>query len=260
MSMILVLLLQATWCVFAASGSLSCASVAGAALAVTLVGAAPDGKAASSSCNDEEAVTDIMDKNLLMHKRSEPNSGVKVPLNESHAVTLSEEGWQEPPEIPDVTRRRRRRDPTDTRRRRRTGKPNPKTSGNNCGDIELTFVSANVRDADGWSAGGLSDPYASFDYWLCGDDTELDDRPPAVRTQTMDNTLNPVWNFTTTVKSVDFDHKVLIRVRDADFVDYDRLGHQYGLLKDLAPPGEPATHVLKGISAGGTLTWGWKQL
>lgn len=261
MAMILVLLLQAAWCVFAASGSLSCASVAGAALAVTLVGAAPDGKAASSSCNDEEAVTDIMVKNLLMHK-SEPTSDATAHLNESRAVTLSQEGWQGVADIPGVTRRRRRRDPTDTRRRRRTGRPNPKTSGDNCGDIELTFVSAKVRDADGWSSAGFSDPFAQFEYWLCGDDTELDDRPPAVRTPTIDNTLNPVWNFTTTVKSVDFDHKVFIQVLDADIGGAsDRLGHLYGLLKDIAPPGEPATHVMDGYSAGwGTLTFGWKQL
>jgi len=294
------------------------AYVIGAALAASLVGAAPDCTAAVSGCSaNSEDVEPASDKNLLARK-AEPHPSVAAALPQAAAAVLvnesrderhadglqrrsrsaeRQEGAQHPdhgkdykeahaavhrrrwkgvdPSL-DFVRRRRRRDqtvfePLGTERRRRRGTSYERQAGNrmrdgasdgtDCGDIELKITSASgLRDADKFTS-GTSDPWVRFTYWLCGDLAWADERPPAKHTQYVSETVDPIWNYKTTVKSIDFRQKVLLEVIDADKLDWegDNLGQLKGYLKDLAPAGEPAPHDLTDGN-GATLTWGWKSV
>jgi len=281
---------------------LSAAFVISAALAVSPVGAAPDSTAASGGCSaNSEDVTPTLDKNLLMRSKAEPHPGVAalpqgtaaVLVSESHESTqilpvnkkrpptpapmsyakIHRRRWQGVDPKLDEVRRRRRRDPTDfeikphERRRSDWNRRRPHRSpGNDCGDIELKIMSASgLRDADMFSS-GTSDAWVTFRYWFCGDDTYSDIGPLEKHTQYVSDSENPVWNYTTTIKSIDFGHKVVLSVVDADDFLWrgDILGTFHGKLKDLEPPGEPAPHELPAetgeIAKRATLTWGWKLL
>jgi len=239
-------------------------SVIVVAFGASLVGAAqaPDCTASSGCSVTDEEVATTMDKTLLVRARAVPKPVVEAPedlaamqVNESRAASQDDPGTWEGVWGVDGTRRRRRRDPDDTsHRRRRTRSP-----GTNCGDIQLTIKSASgLRDADKHSK-GKSDPYAQFKYWLCGDDYYEDLPPPVVKTETLDENLNPVWNYNAVIKSIDFDIDVGFYVIDADVGAMgDNLGTLEGKFLDLGPPGEQ-THTLKD-GEGATLTYFWKRL
>jgi len=243
---------------------LSSVSVIVAAFGASLVGAAQAPECTASggcSATDEEFAT-TMDKTLLVRARAEPKPAVETPedlaaihVNDSRAVSQDDPGtsWKCQPT---QGRRRRRRDPVDpgSHRRRRS-----RSSGTNCGSIQLTIKSASgLRDADKFSS-GKSDPYAQFKYWLCGDDSYEDLPPDVVKTETLDENLNPVWNYNAAINCIDFDIPVKFVVMDSDIgAAGDSLGSLEGKLEDLGPPGEQ-THKLKD-GKGATLTYFWKHL
>jgi len=234
------------------------ASIVGAALASSLVGAAPDCKVSSTGCSvEDEEATATMDKNLLMHTKGKPpNKPPTKPSFGQHNESLAaQHPWDGvDPNSPDV-RRRRRRDPKHNSNRRREYR----SKGTNCADIELNIVSASdLRDADQVNH-GESDPWVQFACRLCGDDIS-DDEVVFRETPSVTNSANPVWNYKTIIKSVDLDIGVSFNVYDSDIFGNDNLGYHRTKLKyQGVPPGDPKTVYLD-LGHNGKLTYGWKKI
>lgn len=231
------------------------ASIVGAALASSLVEAAPDCKMSSTGCSvEDEEATATMDKNLLMRTKGEPpNQPPTKPSfgqhNESLAAQQKWDGVDK--KSPDV-RRRRRRDPTHNSNRRR----DYRSKGTNCADIELDIVSASdLRDADQVNI-GASDPWVQFAFRLCGDDFS-DDEVVFRHTPSVTNNANPVWNYKTIIKSVDLDIGTSFEVFDSDIVGNDKLGYGRDDLKHQAF--HPKTVYLNN-GKNGKLTYKWKKI
>jgi len=233
--------------------------IVGAALASSPVGAAPDCTVSSKSCSvmDEEAAA-TADKNLLMLKGKSPKQPPTQPSfgQEEESLAAKQKWWgntwDRVAPSPD-TRRRRRRDPTDFKE----GEfPKYRSRGTNCGNISLTIVEANnLRDADQVNV-GHSDPWVQFSCRLCGDDIGVDE-VVFRETPSISNTANPVWNYKTTIMSVDLDINVWFEVLDSDWTGNDKLGYKY--LK-LQRGREHKTKIYLDNGYGASLTYDWHIL